>query len=255
MRNSFFILVLSAVFLSGCASTSSSPDNTAKISDPRDPLESVNRVMWDFNYEILDRFLVKPATKGYLAITPQPVRTGLINAVENLEEPANMLNNAMQGKVDGMMTSLARFLVNSTVGVLGIFDVASAMDLTVKEEDFGQTLGTYGLETGPYLMLPARGPTDIRSTTGDVVDGLMFPMNVLNSNVTIFSFIIKGLDARASLMEREAALNNAIDPYGFVKNAYFQQLEFEVNDGVIAEDEDALLDEFDDIEGLLDEEY
>lgn len=255
MRNSFFILVLSAVFLSGCASTSSSTDNTAKISDPRDPLESVNRVMWDFNYEILDRFLVKPATKGYLAITPQPVRTGLINAVENLEEPANMLNNAMQGKVDGMMTSLARFLVNSTVGVLGIFDVASAMDLTVKEEDFGQTLGTYGLETGPYLMLPARGPTDIRSTTGDVVDGLMFPMNVLNSNVTIFSFIIKGLDARASLMEREAALNNAIDPYGFVKNAYFQQLEFEVNDGVIAEDEDALLDEFDDIEGLLDEEY
>ena len=255
MKNSFFILVLSALFLSGCASTSSSTANKAKVSDPRDPLESVNRVMWDFNYDILDRFLVKPATKGYLAVTPQPVRTGLINAVENLEEPANMLNNALQGKVDGMMTSLARFLVNSTVGVLGIFDVASAMDLTVKEEDFGQTLGTYGLETGPYLMLPARGPTDIRSTTGDVVDGLMFPMNVLNSNVTIFSFIIKGLDARASLMEREAALNNAIDPYGFVKNAYFQQLEFEVNDGVIEEDEDALLDEFDDIEGLLDEEF
>jgi len=228
-------------------------DKKAQTSDPRDPLESVNRVMWDFNYDILDRFIVKPATKGYLAITPKPVRTGLINAVDNLEEPANMLNNAMQGKIDGMMTSLARFLVNSTVGVLGVFDVASAMDLTVKEEDFGQTLGSYGLQTGPYLMLPARGPTDIRSTTGDVVDGLMFPMNVLNSNVTILSFVIKGLDARASLMEREAALDNALDPYGFVKNAYFQKLEFEVNDGVI--DEDSLLDEFDDIESLLDEEY
>jgi phospholipid-binding lipoprotein MlaA len=228
-------------------------DKKAQTSDPRDPLESVNRVMWDFNYDILDRFIVKPATKGYLAITPKPVRTGLINAVDNLEEPANMLNNAMQGKIDGMMTSLARFLVNSTVGVLGVFDVASAMDLTVKEEDFGQTLGSYGLQTGPYLMLPARGPTDIRSTTGDVVDGLIFPMNVLNSNVTILSFVIKGLDARASLMEREAALDNALDPYGFVKNAYFQKLEFEVNDGVI--DEDSLLDEFDDIESLLDEEY
>jgi phospholipid-binding lipoprotein MlaA len=228
-------------------------DKKAQTSDPRDPLESVNRVMWDFNYDILDRFIVKPATRGYLAITPKPVRTGLINAVDNLEEPANMLNNAMQGKIDGMMTSLARFLVNSTVGVLGVFDVASAMDLTVKEEDFGQTLGSYGLQTGPYLMLPARGPTDIRSTTGDVVDGLMFPMNVLNSNVTILSFVIKGLDARASLMEREAALDNALDPYGFVKNAYFQKLEFEVNDGVIAED--SLLDEFDDIESLLDEEY
>ena len=253
MRNTFFALLLSTLFLSGCASTNSSEDSKSQYSDPRDPLESVNRVMWEFNYDVLDRFLVKPATKGYLAVTPKPVRTGLINVVENIEEPANILNNAMQGKVDGMMTSLARFLVNSTVGVLGIFDVASAMDLTVKEEDFGQTLGTYGLDTGPYLMLPARGPTDIRSTTGDIVDGLVFPMNVLNSNVTIFSFIIKGLDARANLLEREAALNNAIDPYGFVKNAYFQQLEFAVNDGVIEEDEEALLDEFDDIEGLLDE--
>lgn len=253
MRNLLFILLLSTSFLSGCASTSSPVDKKAQTSDPRDPLESLNRVMWDFNYDILDRFIVKPATKGYLAITPKPVRTGLINAVDNLEEPANMLNNAMQGKIDGMMTSLARFLVNSTVGVLGVFDVASAMDLTVKEEDFGQTLGSYGLQTGPYLMLPARGPTDIRSTTGDVVDGLIFPMNVLNSNVTILSFVIKGLDARASLMEREAALDNALDPYGFVKNAYFQKLEFEVNDGVI--DEDSLLDEFDDIESLLDEEY
>ncbi|MET1219886.1 MAG: VacJ family lipoprotein [Glaciecola sp.] len=257
MKQSAVILTLCVMFLSGCASTdkpSETPKQNVQTGDPRDPLEGFNRVMWDFNYNYLDKFLVKPLAQGYVLVTPKPVRQGLVNAAENLEEPANFVNNALQGKVDGMMTSLARFLVNSTVGVFGIFDVAKAMELEAKEEDFGQTLGVYGLETGPYLMVPARGPTDIRSTSGDIVDGMMFPMNILDSNIRVLSFVIKGLDARANLLEQEGTLNNSLDPYGFVKNAYFQRLEYDVKDGNVETDDEAFLDEFDDIEEMLDEQ-
>lgn len=252
--------ILLAVILilgSGCASIkqeASSAQTHHVQGDPRDPLEGFNRTMWDFNYEVLDRFFLKPVTQGYVAITPTPVRSGLRNAVENLEEPANLLNNAAQGKLDGTMVSLARFLINSTVGVLGVFDVADMMELPAKEESFGETLAVWGLETGPYLMLPARGPTDIRSTTGDVVDSQVFPMQALNSNVNLATILVSILEGRARALEQEANLQSSLDPYSLVKNAYFQNLEFQVKDGQIeSQVDDQLLDDFEAFDDLLED--
>lgn len=258
------ILCCIVLFTTGCASNKSAqieqskPNNNqaADYDDPKDPIEGFNRAMWDFNYDILDKYLLKPVTQGYVAVTPQPVRSGLVNFSNNLAEPANFLNNMLQGKVDGSMVSLARFLVNTTVGVLGVFDVASAMELKEREESFGEVLGVWGLDTGPYLMLPARGPTDIRSTTGDVVDNMMFPMNVLASNFTIFTGVIGALEGRAQLLSQESTLNNSLDPYSFVKTAYFQRLEFKVYDGQVEKTPEAQAEEmedFEEFEGLLDD--
>lgn len=258
------ILFCIAVLTTGCASHQSErveqaladKHTTSKYKDPKDPFEGVNRTMWDINYDILDKYMLKPVTQGYVAVAPQPVRSGLVNFSNNLGEPANFLNNMLQGKVDGSMVSLARFLVNTTVGVLGVFDVATAMDLHEKEESFGEVLGVWGLDTGPYLMVPARGPTDIRSTTGDVVDNMVFPMNVLASNFTIFTAVIGVLEARAQLLSQDSTLNSSLDPYSFVKTAYFQRLEFKVNDGKIEKTLEAQAEEmedFEEFEGLLDD--
>ena len=259
-----FILCGVVLFMTGCASNKSAQIKQSKTTnyqitqynDPKDPIEGLNRTMWDLNYDILDKYLLKPVTQGYVSVAPQPVRTGLVNFSNNLAEPANFLNNMLQGKVDGSMVSLARFLVNTTVGVLGVFDVASTMDLHEKDESFGEVLGVWGINTGPYLMLPARGPTDIRSTTGDVVDNMMFPMNVLANNFMIFTGVVDVLEKRAQLLSQESTLNNSLDPYSFVKTAYFQRLEFKVNDGQIQKSSEAQVEEmedFEEFEGLLDD--
>ncbi len=268
MKNPILIIGLSVLLLSGCANnhkaqvdaTKAVTNETAVTDevyvDPRDPIEGINRVMWDFNYDVLDKYLLKPVTQGYVAVTPQFVRSGLVNFSNNLSEPGHMLNNMLQGKIDGTMVSLARFLVNSTVGVLGIFDVATAMDLQIEKESFGEVLGNWGVQTGPYLMVPARGPTDIRSTTGDVVDNMMFPLNLLNSNFTLFSGIVGALEGRARVLSQENTLNSSLDPYAFVKNAYFQNLEFKVKDGQVQQTEAEQAEEMEDFaefEGLLDD--
>lgn len=200
---------------------------------PYDPLESINRVMWDFNYKVLDRFLLKPITQGYVAITPQPLRTGLVNAANNIEEPANAINNLLQGKGKESISSVGRFAINSTVGLLGIFDVASSMGLEREREDFGQVLGVWGVGTGPYLMLPGLGPNDLRSLSGRVVDGYIWPSTVLEDPYLIAAGLVSIIEARASLLEQEETLNRALDQYLFVRDAYFQRLAFEVSDGKI----------------------
>lgn len=251
------VLALS-LFAGGCASNknaqlqSESNNDEPKVSDPFEP---VNRVMWDFNYEVLDKFLLKPVTQGYVAITPQPVRNGLVNASNNIEEPANAVNNLLQGKVEGSLTSVARFAVNSTIGILGIFDVASSMGLEREREDFGQVLGVWGVGTGPYLMLPALGPSDFRSLTGRVVDNYYWPSTVLRDPYVIGAAVVSILESRASLIEQEENLNRALDKYLFVRDAYFQRLAFEVSDGEIKQkSEDELeeeQDDFSDFEDLL----
>jgi phospholipid-binding lipoprotein MlaA len=220
-----------------------------------DPFEPINRVFWDFNFEILDRFLVKPATKAYITVTPQFIRSGLLNASENLSEPASAVNNLLQGKPVDSLTSVGRFLLNSTVGIVGLFDVASEMGLEVKEEDFGEVLGVWGVGTGPYLMLPALGPSDFRSFTGRVVDNVYWPMTILEDPYVIASNVIKIMETRASLLAQEETLNRSLDQYLFVRDAYFQRLAFKVSDGKITikskeelEEED---DDFSNFEDLL----
>jgi phospholipid-binding lipoprotein MlaA len=208
--------------------------------------------MWDFNYEILDEYLLRPAAVAYADYMPQVARTGLLNVAENLEEPSNGLNNLLQGKMDGTFVSVGRFLLNSTVGLLGLIDVASEIGLEPKEEEFGEVLGKWGLDTGPYLMIPARGPSDVRSSIGDVVDTSYSPIDGLNFYLGFLRVGIKAIESRASVIQQEQQLSSSSDPYAFVKSAYFQNLEFKVKDGKIEKsEEEAALE--DDIDAFLDD--
>ncbi len=263
---SIISIILFSVVLSGCASnnrvaeqkadaTLAQTDAAVEEKRVSDPFEPFNRVMWDFNYEVLDRFLVKPVTQGYVAVAPQPLRTGLLNAANNIEEPANSINNLLQGKVKESLTSVGRFALNSTVGFFGLFDIAGELGLEREREDFGQVLGVWGVGTGPYLMLPALGPSDFRSFTGRVVDNYYWPSTVLEDPFVVGAAVISLLEARASLLEQEENLNRALDQYLFVRDAYFQRLAFEVSDGEIQQKTEEELeeeqDDFSDFESLL----
>lgn len=256
-----FSLLLMSGIMSGCASNNAeeraAENNPANVSDPRDPFESVNREMWTFNWEYLDAYLIRPVTVGYVTVMPQFARTGLLNAANNLEEPANFANNLLQGDFDQGMDSLARFLINSTVGLLGTIDVASKVGIERQRESFGETLAVWGVETGPFLMLPGLGPSDPRSFTGRVADGYTYPNTVINGTYSIAAFAVSLLEARASLIDQEQQLENSFDQYNFVKNAYFQNLEFRVTDGEVgrqAVDTEQQQEDFAEFESLLDDE-
>lgn len=258
--NYWLLLCLVGILgLSGCASPNAAQraeqaEQVDSNSDPRDPFEPVNRLAWDFNWEILDKYLLRPAAQAYVTVVPGFARKGLSNVVENLSEPSYAVNNLLQGKLEPSVDSFTRFLLNSTIGVVGIFDVASAMGVPRQEEEFGEVLGVWGLDTGPFLMLPARGPTDARSFTGDVVDNLYFPMTLMTGNMNVFRFVIGGLESRAQLLGQEGQIENALDDYQHVKNIYFQNLEYRVSDGKnIEESEDTQTEEFDEFESLFDD--
>ncbi len=254
-------LIIASSILSGCASNNAqqqadaSKGNTAVVdtSDPRDPLEPLNRVMWDFNWELLDAYFLRPVTVGYVTVMPQFARTGLLNAAQNLQEPANFMNNVFQGKVDDGLDSLARFVLNSTVGLFGTIDVASHIGIARKEEEFGETMGTWGVNTGPFLMLPVLGPNDPRSFSGEVVDGMVYPMAVIDGGLAIARYVVSLLETRAQLMDQEAQLEQSVDDYAFVKNAYFENLAFRVTDGKSGDKaiEQEQLDDFADFEAML----
>lgn len=252
MKHTLLFIILLTSLISGCASNQQVQEQASASNN--DPLESFNRAMWDFNWDTLDKHVVRPATVFYSEYTPRPVRTGLINAVRNLDEPGNIINSLLQGKPAESASSLGRFAINSTVGLLGLVDVAQDFGLERKREDFGQTLGVWGVDTGPYVMLPALGPTDTRSMSGFFTDFLYWPLNDLNLYWNIFGQGIKVLEARSALMAQEQLINDSLDSYSFVKEVYFQNLANQVADGVVQdveefseEDEelDALLEDFD----------
>jgi phospholipid-binding lipoprotein MlaA len=259
VRVSIVLVMLSLV---GCASqntvqqaaaTNQERVDTVDQSDPRDPLEPVNRLMWDFNWEVLDAYLLRPITVGYVTVMPQFARTGLLNAAQNLQEPANFMNNMFQGKVDDGMDSLARFVLNTSVGIFGTIDVATKIGIARKEEEFGETLATWGVDTGPFLMLPVLGPNDPRSFGGEVVDGTVYPMAVIEGGFAIGRYVVSLLETRAAIMEQEAQLEQSVDDYAFIKNAYFENLAFRVSDGKSSDKaiDEEQLDDFADFEALL----
>lgn len=251
IKRQVWAVLLSVLILGGCASRQAVDEQAQDSGDPRDPIENVNRAVWDFNYEVLDEYILRPVTVAYVDYMPGFARTGLLNMATNLEEPSNTINNLLQGKVDGSLISLGRFVVNSTIGLLGTIDVASEIGLMAQEEEFGEVLGVYGVDTGAYLMIPAMGPNDIRSGVGNLVDSAYFPLADLNFYTSFLRAGIKALEARADLMSQEQVLEQSLDPYAFVKNAYFQNLEFKVTDGKGKDDE--LSEEDEDIDDLLDD--
>jgi phospholipid-binding lipoprotein MlaA len=189
--------------------------------------------MYSFN-DSLDRAIAKPVAKGYKKVTPQFVRTGVSNAITNIDTVSTIVNGLLQGKVRQAGRDSARFLLNSTLGLAGLFDPASAAGLERNDEDFGQTLGKWGVQSGPYLMLPFLGPSTVRDTFARFPDQYTYPVNYLEDDST--RFIIRGvdfIDLRAGLLDLDAQIERSYDKYAFIRNAWLQRREFQVRDGVV----------------------
>ncbi|MBJ7555135.1 VacJ family lipoprotein [Marinomonas spartinae] len=197
----------------------------------QDPWESWNRKVFNFN-TTLDTHFFKPIAKGYVDYTPVIVRRGVSNFFSNLGEVSNITNNALQGKKNGFVASTWRFVINSTIGIFGLFDVASALGLRQYDEDFGQTLGYWGVPSGPYLVLPFFGPSTVRDASGMVVDYSNYrPQDEvgLNRDQRWGLLGLQAINKRASLLGAENLIVG--DPYTFVRDVYFQTHDYNVHDG------------------------
>ena len=246
------LVLLAVVFLSACSAT---PKDQG-INDSRDPLEVINRPFWTFTWDYADKYVFKPTSEFYTTYTPGFLRTGLYNMALNLNEPSSAINNLLQLKLTGAAKSTGRFVLNSTIGLLGFYDPASDFDWSGDQEEFGEVLGSYGVSDGPYLVIPALGPSSVREEVGDYVDGLYWPLVVIDFWPNLLRLGVIGLEKRAGIRDQEQLVNESTDSYEFVKNAYFQNMEYRLYDGnppiVIDEDEeaeiDAFLDKFEDMD-------
>jgi phospholipid-binding lipoprotein MlaA len=222
----FLIMMLTTVFLGGCATVSE------EYRDPRDPYESFNRAMYKFN-DGLDKVVLKPLGKGYKAITPAPVDRGITNFFSNLNDVVSAVNNLLQFKLTRAASDVGRVLVNTTLGILGFMDVASNMNLPKYGEDFGQTLGAWGIDPGPYIVLPIFGPSSGRDAIGVVVDWYADPVLYLEpDHHRYWTRALRAVDRRADLLGASNVLEQAaLDPYEFMRDAYLQKRENDVYDG------------------------
>jgi phospholipid-binding lipoprotein MlaA len=228
-----FALILSA--LAGCATTA---------NNPRDPLEGFNRAMFSFN-DALDGAIMKPVAQGYQSVLPPLIRAGVSNFFSNVDDVWEAVNNALQGKIDEALQDVMRFAVNTVMGLGGILDIASDMGLQKHNEDFGQTLGKWGVGSGPYLVLPFFGPSSLRDGGGLLVDWHYDPVFRV-SNVPARNTLItaRAIDTRAELLGTTDVLEQAaLDKYTFVRDAFFQYRRSQIYDGnAPREDSGASLD-------------
>jgi len=202
--------------------------------DGVDPLEGWNRTVFSFN-ETLDRYLLKPVAKGYDFVTPQFVDNGISNIFSNLGEVRNLVNNLLQLKGGEAVDDLGRFAINSTVGLVGFFDVASKWGLEKNQEDFGQTLATWGVNDGPYLMLPLLGPATVRDGVGRISDSFLLPQTYIEDNKVRLA--VRGtnvVDARSDLLATEELIEG--DKYSFIRDIYLQRRDYLINDGEVEDD-------------------
>lgn len=214
-----------ALLLTGCASQGN-----------RDPLESMNRGIYKFN-DVADKAVVKPIAGAYKAVLPAPIRSGVNNFFTNLNTFVSAINDLLQFKFGKAVEGAGRFVINSTFGIAGIFDVASMDGIEQRNEDFGQTLGYWGVGNGAYVVLPLLGPSTLRDTGGLVVDTLAFdPITYLEDPRTRNALRgMKYLDKRAQLLPGSDLLDEAaLDPYAFMRDAYLQRRENQIADGVTA---------------------
>ncbi len=215
-------VILLSFALLGCATN----------GDPRDPLEPLNRGIYKFNDEV-DKAVLKPVATGYKKAMPHPVQTAVGNFFSNLDDVLVLLNDLLQFKPDQSASDFSRLVWNSSVGIAGLIDVATPMDLPKHNEDFGQTLGYWGVGNGPYLVLPLLGPSTLRDTIGIVVDSHFDPVTqhkpVPERNSAI---AIHTVDTRSRLLDAEGILDEAaIDRYVFLRDAYLQRRRGLVYDG------------------------
>lgn len=245
------LIVAGAVLLVGCASTkghsnksAASSGNEVQTSEPqdseRDPFERFNRVVFKFNVKA-DKYVAKPIAKGYRRVVPRPVRKGISNFFSNLREPIVILNDLLQAKFKQAGSDLGRFLMNSTVGFFGLLDVAGKAGLKKHDEDFGQTLGKWGVRDGPYLVLPFLGPSGLRDGVGLAADAQADPVYQKDDKSTRSTLVVTRLiNTRANLLDTTDILEQAAggDPYLFVREFYRQRRRNLVYDGNPPEEEE-----------------
>ncbi|MEC8078105.1 MAG: VacJ family lipoprotein [Pseudomonadota bacterium] len=231
---SYILLIATLVFTSLISSS------VAKASDD-DPLEPMNRAIFGFN-EVVDDAILEPVAEGYRYITPDPIEDSISNFFNNLGEINTIVNSALQLKLDKTISSSSRFVLNSTVGVLGLFDVATTLGIDRHREDFGQTLGHYGISPGPYLVLPFFGPSSLRDAPGFYIDVLIekdiSPIHTeLHHEERQIIQATNVIDTRANLLKATKILDTAAkDKYIFLRESYLQRRAKLVTDGKDVQD-------------------
>ena len=201
-----------------------------------DPLEPMNRAIFEFN-EIIDDNVLKPIAKGYKYVTPDPVEVGISNFFSNLGEIGTITNDLLQLKFAQAGRDTMRFFLNSTLGIFGIFDVATPLGLSKNKEDFGQTLGFWGVPDGPYLVLPFLGPSSFRDGPSMIVDYELSPVEQLHHEERQVLQTLDIVDTRARLLRATKILDTAAkDKYIFIRESYLQKRESQVNDGDVKEE-------------------
>lgn len=219
-------ITLLALLLAGCAHR--------PADDPADPLEPFNRAMWTFNSKA-DQYVLKPAAQGYVAVVPDWAREGVGNFFSNLFYPTTIVNDFLQAKFGRGVADTGRFVVNSIWGVGGLVDVGSRVGLAKHDEDFGQTLGYWGMGEGWFIMLPFLGPSDFRDLTGKGVDIFTNPTHWLPGRYDLpnylTTFVLYNVDRRANLLPSDSLLESQFDQYLFVRTAYLQHRQAVIYDG------------------------
>ncbi len=224
-KNLKLLTLFFSIFASSCA--------TVTAPDERDPWESFNRSIYSFN-DGFDRAIGRPVAEAYQFILPDPVETGISNFFSNLNDVIVFVNSLLQFKFYQAASDFSRIVTNTTFGIFGIFDVATHMDLPKHNEDFGQTLATWGVGDGAYLVLPFLGSSSARDATGLLFDtALIFPIAYVKDDEARWGLIaLAAVDKRASLLEASRILDKSgVDPYVFVRDAYFQVRENLIHDG------------------------
>lgn len=229
------LLILIALLGSGCS--------TVEVADKRDPWEGLNRSVYAFN-DNFDRAILKPLATGYEKVVPTPVNNSISNFFSNLDDVIVLVNDILQLKFEQSLSDFSRITFNTTFGLFGLFDVATYMDLPKHNEDFGQTLGRWGVGAGPYLVLPFLGPSTLRDGAALPVDWQVDPVLRVSDTETQWEAIgLKAVDTRAGLLRASRILDTAaLDPYTFMRDAYLQRRNNLVYDGNPPPSE---IDEFD----------
>ena len=219
-------LLLSLIMLSACASVPGGPTEG-------DPFESFNRAMFNFN-EGLDEYILKPVAQGYDKAMPEPVKTGVTNVFNNLDDIFVIINDLLQFKLTQFTQDTGRFIINSTFGIFGLFDVATQMGLPKHNEDFGQTFATWGIGKGPYVVLPFFGPRTLRGTGGFIIESIYDPLyNIEDNDAALYgSVALRAIDARYKLLKASNVVEQAaLDKYSFIRDAYLQHRKNLIYDG------------------------
>lgn len=206
--------------------------STVRTPSPTDPLEGMNRTIFTFN-DTLDKYTFKPVAQGYQWAVPQPIRTGVTNVFGNVGDAYTAFNELLQLKITDFVSDIMRVTVNTFWGIGGLFDVASLMNLPKHQQDFGLTLGHYGVPAGPYVVLPLLGPSDVRDGVGTIADFELDPTSFIEPvSIRNYVFVVRLVNTRANLLGASDLLSNAaLDKYSFVRDAYLQRRQYLLGSG------------------------